>query len=147
MATSSEPGLSLHQDIPDRVQRIDGVAMAAYAGATWDWFQTHLDSAAAIASGFPAPVVDGQIIGALLAAHAQDAVGPGSRVVALSFRNRGPVYRGETLRITGEVVEVSEDGARVVLRQDVHVVGADGGAERPVVTGASSTVQCMIQDF
>jgi acyl dehydratase len=125
--------------LPDRVLTIDGVAMAAYAGATWDWIQTHLDSAVATAAGFPRPIVDGQMLGALLAAHAQDGLGAGARVVAMSFRHADAVYRADRVRISGTRGAMDAEG-EVVVTQSVHVLGDDGSA-RPVITGARTTVR------
>ena len=50
--------------------------MVAYAGSTWDWHRLHYDSAWLDAKGIPAPVVDGQMFGALIAQQLQDWFGP-----------------------------------------------------------------------
>jgi acyl dehydratase len=125
--------------LPDRVQTLSGACLTAYAGATWDWFQVHVDSDAAVAAGFAAPVVDGQMLGALLAAHAQDGLPAGARVVAMSFRNSAPVHRGETVRVAGEVVDrmVSGDAVRITVRQQVY---AGDEPSRTVVTNASTVL-------
>jgi acyl dehydratase len=125
--------------LPDRVQALAGASLTAYAGATWDWFQVHVDAEAAAAAGFEAPVVDGQMLGALLAAHAQDGLPIGARVVSMSFRNTAPVYRGETVRIVGEIVghEISGDTVRVMVRQQVLI---DAEAHRVAVRDASTVV-------
>lgn len=123
--------------IPDRSIDITGVAMAAYAGATWDWFQTHLDTAAARAAGFERPVVDGQMLGAQLAAHAQDGVGRASRVVAMSFRHRAPVFRGDRIRVRGTATW--QENGIVVIRHHMTVVDGDE-VVREVITGAETTV-------
>jgi acyl dehydratase len=124
--------------IRDRVQRIDGVAMAAYAGATWDWIQTHLDTAAARKAGFDRPIVDGQMLGALLAAHGQDAVGDSARVVALSFRHRAPVYQGDRVRIQGTVT--SNDRGTVVIAQDMQVIDDNDEILRVAILDAQCTI-------
>jgi acyl dehydratase len=125
--------------LPDRVQTLSGACLTAYAGATWDWFQVHVDSDAAVAAGFAAPVVDGQMLGALLAAHAQDGLPGGARVVAMAFRNGAPVHRGETVRVVGEVVDrvVSGDDVRVTVRQQVY---AGETPSRAVVTDATTVL-------
>lgn len=123
--------------MPDRVLTIDAVMMTAYAGATWDWFQTHVDSAAAAAAGFPRPIVDGQMLGAFLAAHAQDGIGPDARVVAMSFRHHGGVFRGDVIRVRG-TRGAPDAEARVTVTQTIEVVdGTDDG--RVVVTGETTT--------
>ena len=127
--------------LPDRLHTLSAVTMTAYAGATWDWLQIHIDRQAAREAGFSDAIVDGQLLGALLAAHAQDGVGPGSRVRELAFRHTAPVYRNETVRITGTCVAVQPQGS-VTVRQDVEVVDPTTHLiHRVAVRSASTTVQ------
>jgi len=127
-------------EIPDWTRTIDGIAMAAYAGATWDWTQTHLDTSAARSAGFELPVVDGQMLGALLVAHAQDAIGPRSRATQLRFRHSHPVFRGDRIRIRGRILRLSEEGLAVTLHEDIDVVDVEGAVVRQAVIGAEVTV-------
>lgn len=131
--------VSFDGQLPDRILTIDGVLMSAYAGATWDWIQTHLDTAAARAAGFERPIVDGQMLGALLAAHAQDGVGGSARLIAMSFRHKGPVYQGDRVRVRGVARRL--DRAIVLVEQDIHVIDEDGQPPREVILGAITTVQ------
>lgn len=126
------------RNIPDRVHTFDGIGMTAYAGATWDWTQMHLDLAAAKSAGFERPVVDGQMIGALLAAHAQDAIGLRSRVIRLEFRHTQPVFRDEQIIIRGRIL--ADDGQTITLQQDVDVLGPDGVVLRQAIIGAEASV-------
>ena len=114
--------------------------MTAYAGATWDWFQTHLDSTAARRAGLPAAIVDGQMLGALLATHAQDGIGAGARVLAMRFRNSGAVYRDDTILIDGRVVEsrYEADVELLTVEQNIRVVGDES---RVAIKGAYTTVE------
>lgn len=100
--------------------------MIAYAGATWDWHRLHYDPAYLAAHGVAAPVVDGQLFGALLVQQAQDWLGPTAFLTRVHFRFATPVYAGETVRCTAEVTasEPSDAGLRVVLRAAIAVVGA-----------------------
>ena len=97
--------------------------MVAYAGATWDWHRLHYDSAWLAERGIERPVVDGQLFGALLAEMVLDWAGQGAELTALSFRFKGFVYAGETVRCTGRVVSVV-DGV-TSLECNVEVVGDD----------------------
>lgn len=124
--------------VPDMVRSINAVAMAAYAGATWDWTQTHLDADAARAAGFVRPIVDGQMLGAILAAHAQRTAGRRVRVVAMRFRHTGPVLRDDRIRIRTEVL--SDDGTTRVIRQDVDVLDEGDTVLRRAIIGAETTV-------
>lgn len=134
--TTLRPGFAL----PPRLQVIDAATMAAYAGATWDWFSIHLDAEAARRAGFLDAIVDGQMLGAILAAHAQDGAGPGVRVTAMTFRNTSAVYRGEMIRVTGSCTQVAS--GRATIEQDVHVI--DPVTQRRVraaVQGALTTIE------
>lgn len=90
--------------------------MVAYAAATWDWHRMHYDADWAAQAGLPAPVVDGQVLGALLAEHVQDWLGPRAFVTHLSFRLRSMVFAGQTVRVEGEVTSVEEGHVRVAQR-------------------------------
>lgn len=123
--TIPEPGASL----APLERHIELADMVAYAGATWDWHRMHYDHQYVTVKGFDAPVVDGQVFGALLVEQAQDALGPRARVREQAFRFRSMVHAGETVRCEATVT-ASTDG-RIELEQRVVVV--DDG--RTAVTG------------
>jgi acyl dehydratase len=110
--------------------------MVAYAGATWDWHRLHYDSAWLAERGLDRPVVDGQVLGALLAEMVLGWAGPGAELTALSFRFKGFVFAGETVRCTGRVVAVV-DGV-TSLECGVEVVGAEA---RVAVAPAAAQVR------
>ncbi|HEY8533104.1 MAG TPA: MaoC/PaaZ C-terminal domain-containing protein [Micromonospora sp.] len=124
--------------IPPLTRTITLTDMVAYAGATWDWHRLHYDVDYVKSKGFPAPVVDGQVFGALLVEQLQDWLGPNSFVSKINFTFKSPVFAGETIRCEGTVTEVGED--RVVVTQRVVVVGADGEPARVAVEKAGATV-------
>jgi acyl dehydratase len=105
--------------------------MIAYGGATWDWHRLHFDPAYAAARNLAAPVVDGQMLGALLAEALIDWLGPRAFIRRMSFRLRAMVVAGETIRCEGEVSEIATDADRdiVTVVQRVRVgdrLAADG---------------------
>jgi acyl dehydratase len=106
-------------DVPDLVRSIELPDMVAYAGATWDWHHLHYDLDYVRSIGLPAPVVDGQQLGALMAEHAQDAFGPSWRVAALDLRFRAMVFAGDTVRVSGTVERPGD--STVVVTQQVAV--------------------------
>lgn len=110
--------------------------MVAYAGATWDWHRLHYDSAWLAERGLPAPVVDGQLFGALLAEMVLDWAGPGAELTTLSFRFKNLVFAGETVRCWGRVV--GTEGDLVSLECGVEVVGEKA---RAAVAPASAEVR------
>jgi len=84
--------------------------MVAYSGATWDWHRMHYDRDFVAAKGFDAPVVDGQVFGALMVEVLQDGLGPRARVRTLNFRFRSMVYADETVRVTATRVAGDDSG-------------------------------------
>ena len=109
------PGRSLR---PLR-RRIALADMVAYGAATWDWHRLHYDEAHARRLGAPAPLVDGQMLGALLAECVLRAAGPGARLVRLSYRNRAPVRAGETVVCAGTIATSDDAGFSVDMSVSV----------------------------
>ena len=124
--------------VPALARTITLTDMVAYAGATWDWHRVHYDPAFVESKKLPAPIVDGQVFGALLVEQLQDWLGPYSFVSTLHFTFNALVFAGETVRCEGTVTEVGED--RLVVEQRVVVVGADGEVARVAVGKAGATV-------
>lgn len=107
--------------VPPLTRTITLPDMIAYAGATWDWYRLHYDRDWLDEQGLAAPVVDGQVFGALLAEAVQDWLGPAAVLRRLHFRFRELVFAGETVCCTGRVTDVS--GALVTVEQRVEVLG------------------------
>ncbi len=89
----------------------------AYGAATWDWHRMHYDADYARAQGLPGVVLDGQAMGALFARAVTTWLGPQAFIRKLSFRMRGMVSPGDTLRCEGEVTaaEALDDAAIVTV--------------------------------
>ncbi len=100
-------------------RRIALADMVAYGAATWDWHRLHYDEAHARRLGAPAPVVDGQMLGALLAECVLRDAGAGARLVRLAYRNRAPVYAGETVVCSGTIATSDDAGFSVDLSVSV----------------------------
>ncbi len=117
--------------LPDLEHRISLADMVAYGAATWDWHRLHYDAEHARRAGMRAPVVDGQMLGALLAEQVLRAFRPGDRLTRLHYRNRAPVFPGDVIRCQAAVSRV--DGDRVEVEQTIRVgdkvVVAPAGAE------------------
>ncbi|WP_419910769.1 hypothetical protein [Candidatus Poriferisodalis sp.] len=100
-------------------RRIALADMVAYGAATWDWHRLHYDEAHARRLGAPAPLVDGQMLGALLAECVLRSAGPGARLVRLVYRNRAPVHAGETVVCSGTIATSDDAGFSVDLSVSV----------------------------
>jgi acyl dehydratase len=93
--------------------------LVAYAGATWDWYGAHYDPAMIARLKLPGALVDGQMLGALLAQQVTGWAGPRAFIRRMSFRFKSMVVAGDTVRCEGEVTGV--DGRTVTIRQRVMV--------------------------
>ena len=109
----------MSQLLPELVREITLPRMVAYAGAAWDWHRLHYDQAYATERGLPAPVVDGQMLGALLAEQVQDHYGPDTLITEMQFRFAAMVFAGDTVTIRAE--ETGRDADGVTVRQTLTV--------------------------
>ena len=91
------------------------VDLFAYGAATWDWHRMHYDAELARSKGFAAPVIDGQMYGAVFARAALQWAGPRAFITRLSLKMKSMAFAGDTLRAEGSVAEVQ--GNVVVLAQ------------------------------
>ena len=116
--------------LPDLERRIDLADMVAYGAATWDWHRLHYDARHAERAGMERPVVDGQMLGALLAEQVLRAIGSSGRLTRLHYRNRAPVFAGDTITCEAVVVEATDAGLVVeqTIRAADTVVVAPAGA-------------------
>lgn len=104
--------------LPDLVRTLDVVVLVAYAGATWDWYRTHYDARAVAEANLPAPLVDGQQLGAMLAAHALAGMPAGSWPETMDLRFSGMVFAGETVTVSGTVTAVEVGRVTITQRID-----------------------------
>jgi acyl dehydratase len=127
--------LTVGTPIPPLERKIDITDMVAYAGATWDWHRLHYDMDYIRSTGFGAPIVDGQMLGALMAQCVQDWAGPDARLTKLGFRFLTPVEAGSVVRCEGVTVSV-ESG---VLKCDLtaHILDAEGRVVGTAATGSA----------
>lgn len=101
-------------------------ALVMYAGATWDFHRYHYDPAFVADAGLPAPFMDGQMLGALFARMLMNWGGRDAFVRRLSYRQRTPVYQGESFVLNGSVTGTSTDGNRRLAHIGLNAVKADG---------------------
>jgi len=113
--TPAAGALEVGTPIPPLERALTQVRLAAYGGATWDWHRLHYEPEYAAARNIAGPIVDGQMLGALLAEALLDWLGPRAFIRRLSFRLRAMVFAGETVRCEGEV-------ASIVTERDCDVV-------------------------
>jgi acyl dehydratase len=110
---------------PPQVKTFGAADLVMYGAATWDWHRLHHDRTFAEAMNLPAPVIDGQIYGALFAKQVVAWLGPRAFVRRLNFRMRAMAFAGDTLMTEGEVTEVRiEDSADIVVLKQRLTCGA-----------------------
>ena len=110
--------------------------LVIYAGATRDFHRLHYDAALAAAHGLRAPVMDGQMLGALIARLVTGWGGPDAFLCRLSYRLRQPVVVGDRIRLAGSVV--ATDPANALVSCEVDVLVPQGAF---VVRGATAAIR------
>jgi acyl dehydratase len=101
--------------LPPLEKTFTTVDLFAYGAATWDWHRMHYDGEYARSKGFPAPVIDGQMYGALFASVAMKWAGRGAFITKMSLKMKAMAFAGDRLRAEGSVTSVN--GGVVVLAQ------------------------------
>ena len=124
--------LAVGAELPPLERSFELTDLVAYAGATWDWHKLHYDRDYLATKGLPAPVVDGQVFGALLAAQIQDFFGPNAVLLSLHFRFKNLVFAGQSVRCRSRIVAVEFDGDAdldvVTLECTVEILDASSDA-------------------
>lgn len=113
-------------------------ALVMYAGATWDFHRYHYDAAFVTELGMPAPFMDGQMLGALLARQVMQWGGPDAFVRKLSYRQRAMVYADDTIFIRGKVSGTAIEDGRSLVLCTLSVTGPD---ERMVARDATAAIE------
>lgn len=121
------------------VLRIDATltSLVMYAAATWDFHRYHYDTRYVNERGFPAPFVDGQMLGALIARQLMQWGGRDAFLRRLSYRLSAMVFAGEQIVLSGEVVRTQIDSGRGLAVCQVDIVKPDG---TKVVSAAEGTL-------
>jgi acyl dehydratase len=97
------------EKLPSLEKTFTTVDLFAYGAATWDWHRMHYDSEFAHSRGFAAPVIDGQMYGAILARAAMSWAGPRAFMTKMSLRMKAMSFAGDALRAEGEVASIENE--------------------------------------
>ena len=101
--------------MPSSERRLDSASLMAYGAATWDWHRLHYDVEYVRERGLDAPVVDGQMFGALCAQSITAWLGPTAFIAKLAYKMRRMVFAGDTLTLEGEVANVETDSGNWLI--------------------------------
>ena len=125
------PAASMREVVPGEALPVLEIEMTLtrlvmYAAATWDFHRYHYDAAFAARHGMKAPVMDGQMVGALIGRLLDEWSGGQGFVRRLDYRLREPVFADDRIRLTGTVVSVEDTNAGRVVVCSIEVRKADG---------------------
>lgn len=109
------------EQLPVLERKLEISDLVAYGAATWDWHPLHYDRGYTDKLGIEAPVVDGQMFGALLAKQLIDWLGPQAFITNLALKYKAMVFSGEAVTCEGKVTTVAEGSIEV--SQTVRVAG------------------------
>lgn len=109
--------MKIGDQLPRLEKTFTTVDLFAYGAATWDWHRMHYDAELARSKGFAAPVIDGQMYGAVFARAALQWAGSRAFITRLSFKMKSMAFAGDTLLTSGSVSEMR--GNVAVLSQQV----------------------------
>lgn len=103
--------------IENIVLATDPVRVLRFGATTHNAHRIHYDAVHAASDGLERPVVMAQLQGTLFHRAAARAAGQGGTVTALSWQNRAPAYVGETLTVSGRVIDVQDGVAHLELEE------------------------------
>jgi acyl dehydratase len=112
-------------------------SLVMYAAATWDFHRYHYDMQYVNERGFPAPFVDGQMLGALIARQLMQWGGQDAFLRRLHYRLNAMAFAGDEIVLSGEVVRTQVDSGRGLAVCRVDIVKSDG---TNVVSAAEGTL-------
>lgn len=114
-------------ELPTVVRNASRAQLFLYSAATWNPHRIHYDADYARFEGHPDVIVHGPLQGAWLSQYVTDWIGPGGRLVELSWQNRASALPEVDYEFRGKVVAI--DGDRVLL--DVWEQSTDGQVLMP----------------
>ena len=126
IAQSRNVGSPDGDTLPSETIKCDLTSLVMYAGATWDFHRYHYDAAFVKTLDMPAPFVDGQMIGALLASRLMRWGGPNAFIRKLGYRQRTTVFVDETIVLGGKVTSRTIENDRKLATLNVTVLKPDG---------------------
>ncbi len=91
-------------------------AIVAAALATNDFENVHHDMAAAKATGVPNIFMNILTTNGLVQRYVTDWCGPGGRITAVDIKLGAPNFAGDTMTLSGEVVEASQGQVKIDVK-------------------------------
>ena len=107
--------------------------LVEYAGASLDFNRIHYDEPFARAGGHPSVIAHGMLSMAFLGQLTAELAGGPKHLVSLSARFKAVTYPGDSIRVTGTVAAIREEGTSRTIELTLR-------AERLEASGAASVV-------
>ena len=126
------------QKLPLLCHRIDISGMIMYAAATWDFHRCHYDHVFATNLGFPGVVVDGQMLGGLLAKQLMRWAGSDALLRELSYQVRQVVVPGDQIASRGHITGVRRERETAMVTCELTVTKQDSSQ---VIRGARAVIE------
>lgn len=101
--------------VPELARSASRLDLVKYAAASGDFNPIHFDHETARRAGFPGVLVHGLLMGAWLVQVASTYSSLPDGVASVRLRFRNPLRPAAQAKVTGEIEEVSDDGARLRL--------------------------------
>ena len=102
--------LRVGDTLPEFELPITARLVVSTALASQDFQDVHHDKDAAIAKGTPDIFMNILTTNGFVSRYLTDWAGPGSRIKKIQFNLGAPNFPGDTMIMSGEVIELSEDG-------------------------------------
>lgn len=114
--TRTRDEVAVGDTLPELAVPISRTAIVAGALATRDYEDVHHDPQRAVERGTPDTYMSINHTNGLVGRFVTDWAGPGAVLTRLSTRLGVPNFPGDTMTLTGEVVEIDGPAARVAVR-------------------------------
>lgn len=128
----------LGEELPPLDVEVSLTSLVMYAAATWDFHRYHYDTAYVAKLGWPAPLMDGQMLGALLARQLMRWGGLDCFVRRLGYRQRSVVHTGDVIAVRGRVTGIAIERGRALSLCTLSVTGLD---DRMILQDATAAVE------
>jgi len=115
--------------------------LVEYAGASLDFNRVHYDEPFARAGGHPSVIAHGMLSMAFVGQLVAELAGGPLWIASLSARFKAITYPGDTIRVTGAVAAVHDEGTakKVALTLRAERIDATG-ASTVVIDGAATII-------
>jgi len=120
--------------LPELVLTPTHTQIFMFSAATWNRHHIHYSKDAALAEGLPDVVVQRALIGNFFARLLTNALGDAGTVHELAWKVSASALPGQTLRVQGEVVARSGDGAHREAACELRISDAD---QRAIAAGTA----------